>query len=1350
MHAPVDSNIETPRTRTLNLPPTRASFPLLPDYEILEELGRGGMGVVYKARHRPLNRLVAIKMILAGNSANEEQRSRFMIEAEAVAHLQHANIVQLYEISEYEGRAFFALEYVPGVSLARYLMVKPLTPDEAVAILEPIVWAIHHAHERGILHRDLKPANILIAEPEPGASGTFRSASKMGFCDLKNALPKVADFGLAKQLFAVQDLTVSGMAIGTPNYMAPENALGNAKQMGLRSDIFSLGAILYEMLTGKPPFMGETPVQTMMKVVHEDPEPITRLQPNVPRDLTTICYRCLEKDPTRRYPNAKALAEDLQRFRAGKAIQARPIGQLEHIWKWAKRRPAPAALIALFILIGTLGVPGFATLWLQADDAREDEVKARVKADHLSQQERDAREQAEWKVYYSRIALARNEHQQNRVGDSNNQLQLCDPAKRGWEWDLLFARNHADLMTINDAFPAHVFDLAFSPDGSMLMAAGGDPFPAQQPGGTRVWAFPGGEELAQSPSLSPMHRSVGWMPDGRTAFFAANTGEIHRWDVKNKRISLFQRLEKKGNTHLAVSPDGTRLITMIRESDYFQIFDTSTGAETFRSSAELRGAECPTFSRDGQYFAFDTDDEHVRIHRADTGQLWKKIFNAGTRPRFHPSGKSLITVRGIAVIWDIETGKPKRNLGGEEGSVKAATFSPDGQHVATAGADGTVRLWSMDSGMVVTTFRGHRGRVNNVCFHPSGRYLASGGEQSADVKIWDLSRAPEHFSLLALGLGGEPQAICFDPSGERMLIASKGGSFCIKEVTTGQIQKHFAVEMSNVWMTPATQAEFSSDATKLATIGHRETGACLYDAATGEKLRTLSGDSVAKLFQVHWSGDGKRLVGNCREPVDLRKPDHNPRPKRMIFVWDAETGQSITTLTTQYLATRRLHGGAALNADGTLLAYDETFLDPASEKPEVGSQSIRIRHLASGEVIREIPLDAGDIVSTIQFSPDGNTLAVSFRNNEIRLWNLRTGDKRFDQPFNGPGTILAFRPDGRQLAGADRDQVKVWDLHAGVEALDLRSGRPRISDRGFNPQLAWGFDGRRLAVSNDSNDVSVWIAQEQHTPKGKADLYRSAEARGNTWHLRQAEKSLLYSNQFALEFHLHRLDARKIQDELELKLLRNITLDRGDLSQSLEIWKRLTQRELRDDFEHAARFGILALRQGDVDSYRATAKKLWKAYDGMNAAEKTFAGLLLVISPESGPQGEDWTRLTTHPIETWWPRAYWNQLIEGLAYYRAGRYLEAAESLEKATAKHQGFVNGAWRDLVLAMTYHHLDRNAEALESWKRGQSAMDANRADKTANALRKQPGKWEWWEWAVVEMVEREAAEVFGSGRP
>ncbi len=906
----------------------------------------------------------------------------------------------------------------------------------------------------------------------------------------------------------------------------------------------------------------------------------------------------------------------------------------------------------------------------------------------------------------------------------------------------MLARNHADLMTVPDAFPSHVYDLAFSPDGSMLMACGGDPFSSKSPGLTRLWSFPRGEELGQTPSFHPIHRAISWMPDGRSAFFASNQGQIYRWDLKQNRVTPFRKIDG-GQTFIALSPDGTRLLSMAYERDEFQMWDTSTGAEIF-SSRTRRGRSIRPSARMGSISRLDTDNDSVCIYHAQTGELWKKILNAGIRPRFHPSGKYLISVRGIANIWNLETGQLKRNLGGVEGSVKSADFSPDGQNVATAGADGTVRLWNIDSGMVVTTFRGHRGRVNSVCFHPSGRFLASGGEQPADVKVWDISRKPEFYTIPASGLGGEPQAIAFDRSGDRMFIAAKSGNLFIKSVASGQVQKHFSIDMLGKWMTPATVAEFSPDATLLAAISGTENSIRLYDTSTGNELRKLQSAPLSKLFQVHWSADGRRLVGISREVPDPKTNNPKQRPTRTIFVWDVDGTEALASYTTDYLVARRLHGSAALNGDGTLLAYDESFVDEGIEKPEVSSQSIRIREPVSGQVVREIPLAAGDTVSMIRFSPDGQTLAVSFRDNSIRLWNLRTGEPLFNQPISGPGTVLSFRPDGSQLAGVDREQVKVWDLQAGVEALDLRGGQPRISDRGFNPQLAWGHDGRRLAISNDLDDVSVWIAQEQHTPEGKAQLFATALARANAWHVRGAEASLRYSNSFALNFHLNQLAGKEIQDELELTVLRDIYIQLGDLAKAQGIWRKLSEMECRIDPEIGSRFCILSLSTRDISAYQTMAKKVREDFGRLPPSGKTFVGLALVLSPENALSVDELNQMTALK-DTWPQRVYWNQLIGGLAYYRSGRYQDAATFLEKAAAKHPKIQNEALQDLVLAMTYQRLQRRAEAIQCWERGQKVLAEVRGSFRPNTVRRTPSQWEWWEWAAVQLLEREAAELF-----
>jgi serine/threonine protein kinase/tetratricopeptide (TPR) repeat protein len=316
----------------------------VPGYELLDELGRGGMGVVYKARQTKLQRLVALKMIRSGAQADESEVARFRAEAEAVARLQHPNIVQIYEVGEYEGQPYLSLEFVAGGTLARRLAKAPQNARTAAAVLETLARAMHVAHQSDIIHRDLKPANVLLAgEPE---------------LPLADCTPKITDFGLAKRLDKELGHSVTGQVMGTPSYMAPEQAQGKVRAIGPAADVYALGAMLYEMLTARPPFQAETVIDALLQVINHEPVPPRRLAPKVPRDLETICLKCLEKSPARRYDSALALADDLHRFLAGEPIRARPTGVWERGRKWARRRPVSAALVAVSALALVSSVSG--------------------------------------------------------------------------------------------------------------------------------------------------------------------------------------------------------------------------------------------------------------------------------------------------------------------------------------------------------------------------------------------------------------------------------------------------------------------------------------------------------------------------------------------------------------------------------------------------------------------------------------------------------------------------------------------------------------------------------------------------------------------------------------------------------------------------------------------------------------------------------------------------------------------------------------------------------------------------------------------------------------------------------
>ncbi|HJZ58351.1 MAG TPA: serine/threonine-protein kinase, partial [Gemmataceae bacterium] len=343
---------------------TPGHFPVIPGYEILAELGRGGMGVVYKARQTGLNRTVALKMILGGPFADPEVRARFQAEAQAVARLQHPNIVQIFAVGTEESSLgsgftapYFAQEFMDGGSLEGLLAGVPHPPKEAAWLVATLARAVQHAHEAGIVHRDLKPANVLLRRTG-GPPDRFP-------IPLSLFEPKVADFGLAKQLDCSGDArTVSGV-VGTPAFMAPEQATGGAR-VGPGVDVHALGLILYQLLTGLQPFAGATPVETLDRVLRIDPVPPASLQPGVSRDLETVCMKCLHKQPHRRYTTALELAEDLERYLEGRPVLARPVGLPERAWRWAARRPTIAALIAAVALTATGGVAGVTAAWLHA------------------------------------------------------------------------------------------------------------------------------------------------------------------------------------------------------------------------------------------------------------------------------------------------------------------------------------------------------------------------------------------------------------------------------------------------------------------------------------------------------------------------------------------------------------------------------------------------------------------------------------------------------------------------------------------------------------------------------------------------------------------------------------------------------------------------------------------------------------------------------------------------------------------------------------------------------------------------------------------------------------------------
>jgi hypothetical protein len=607
-----------------------------PGYEILKELGRGGMGVVYQARQQALNRVVALKMILAGGHAGEQALVRFQAEAEAIAALQHPHIVPLFEFGRHHGLPYFTLEFVAGGSLDKKLSGTPLPPLQAARLVEQLARGMHYAHTKGIVHRDLKPQNVLLAE-----DGT----------------PKITDFGLAKKVDVGSGLTATGAVLGTPSYMAPEQAGGDGKRVGLAADVYALGAILYECLTDRPPFRAATTLDTLLQVLSVEPVAVRRLQPQVPRDLETICHKCLQKEPHKRYASAADLADDLHRFLAGEPVRARPASALERARKWARRRPALAAAIALSVLLTALGVAGIAWQWRQAEEARRE---AAGRAEEVAR----ANEGLEANLYLHRVALAHSEWRSNNVGRAEELLDECPTGRRRWEWYYLKRLCHTELLTLR-ANAGACWSVAFSPDGRYVA------------GGSRVvtiWDAGTGREVRRLPGTPGGVNTLAYSPDSR--HLVTNPDDsigLKVWDLGTGQEAVTVG-PGQSFASFAFSPDGRHLATAENEKTgahgLVRVWEAATGKQvrTLRAPGPGAGAAASdvAYSADGKRLAAACRDGAVRVWGAADGRLELTIEADVASVQFAPDGKSLVGA-GIQVkVWDVSMSTEGRQAGGRE------------------------------------------------------------------------------------------------------------------------------------------------------------------------------------------------------------------------------------------------------------------------------------------------------------------------------------------------------------------------------------------------------------------------------------------------------------------------------------------------------------------------------------------------------------------------------------------------------------------------------------------------------------------------------------------------------------
>jgi WD40 repeat protein/serine/threonine protein kinase len=1163
-----------PRPICLSRTPGRTGAPDVPGYEIIRELGRGGMGVVYQARQIALNRMVALKMILTGAHAGTKHLARFRQEAEAIASLHHPHIVQIYDIGEADGIPYCALEYVADGSLGQQLHGDPQPIEPTVALIETLARTMHFAHQHGIVHRDLKPANILLqreseirnlkSEINPKSQYSEPNAIGLGAADfalvadfdfrISDFTPKVTDFGLAKRLderTAIGGGTLSGEIVGTPSYMAPEQAAGKTCRIGPATDIYALGAILYEMLTGRPPFKGATPVDTVVQVLHEEPVRPSSLRPSLPRDLETICLKCLRKEPGRRYGSAEALAEDLRRFQTGKPIRARRVSAPERAWKWARRRPLIAALVCGMVLSVVLGFAGVTWQWQEASQARDiaraeerDKEQQRLQAEAARAEAVIERQRAQVALYFSRTVQSQLQFRVNNLPGAVASLNKCVPTdgqddRRGWEWYYLFGLFHADLLTLSIDPPAVGGSAAFDPSGKTIACAfGGFPHNDRTHSGeVRIWDAATGALRRRITVPGTVHR-LAFRPDGARIALAATDGTVRLWDTATGAELLRVTVSGERIQAIAFSPNGQR-IALAGWDGTVTVCETANGAVVCTFRGHTARVDSVAFHPNGKQIASGDAAHSIQLWDADTGTLERKLVGhkyAVYGLAFSPDGKVLASgsSNGNLRIWDLESGRAIQSLTPNAGTVLGTSFSPDGRYIAYCGGDGTVRVWDVESGVQQQILRGHTAPVESVQFSPDGQRVVSCSPQEGTVRVWDVTRHPERATFARVRgrddevikvrdlteradaaaparTGPDLEALAFHSDGRHLVSVAISGNLQIWDATTGVLEQQRTVALSDELVTPAVLAAFAPGGATLAGRARNDRRVVkAWSTATGAETAAFCGHTMP-VFAVRYSADGRYLV-TAACAIDRAELPHE------IKVWDAASGGCLAT---------RTGTGLLLNA---VFSPDGRWLALAGQ-----DGAVRLMDWSGPGNGRRLLGHAG-AVAALTFSGDGKWLAsAGVSDRQLRLWALDSLDPHRADPvpsfaITAPLLVcdLAFNRDNTRLAGISRDVVKLWDVNTRHEVMTLRGAPQRHWDPAFNPRVLFSPDGKRLAGTNWDETISMWDAtitggDEAAIARHQAARRAAADARALFWHLEEAEGCRDHHNRAAARFHLERL-----------------------------------------------------------------------------------------------------------------------------------------------------------------------------------------------------------------------------------
>jgi len=1118
-------NFEIAADRDVPIGPTREfSAAIVPGYEIFEELGRGGMGVVYRAVQSKLNRPVALKMILAGSHAGPVERERFRREAQAVAALQHPNIVQIFEIGESSGHQYLALELVEGGSLAQHLVGNPWGARDAAELVEMLSRAVQYAHTQGVVHRDLKPGNILLAKTK-SVPTAFHSA--------RNSIPKVTDFGLAKRIdetVAPDGATKTGAVMGTPSYIAPEQASGKTREVGPSADVYALGAILYELLTGRPPFRGETPLDTVLQVINEDPVSPKSLQSNVPWDLQTICLKCLMKSPAKRYASAQALADDLRRYLNGEPIHARPLSSWGRGVKWAKRHPALAVFgfSAVAATVAVLAVLSVAYARVRdavtekeneataAHKAREDEVRQRKLAQNLAAENEKARlaavEQANqlkresernrrgaYALQIAQIA-AIAEREPKRAQTLLEDPVRCPPDLRDFAWEYLHRLCYREDRVYRDHAKGDELECVAVSHGAAFIATAG------ANGDIRIWDPRSLRTYASLTGHKGRIMGLAFSPDGGLLASAGSDGSVRLWEFPEDMLDLARRT----------------MGTLSFLNDFVRPFQLR--AVAVMPSAKGVQATCITFSPDGRNLAAGFSDGALNYWTIDAARpnmldmaalggasavgLWKlretrhparssngiggerspvrciAISESGRLLAIGHENRSVrIRVASRGLVLGDENVFTTRSLDGHAGPVESLAFSPDERWLFTVnnGASPTIRQFDTQTWREERRLTGHTDFIESLAISADGTRLASGSADKT-VRLWDLEEGREVATLT--GHDQVVHGIAF--LGDRRSVISIGGD-----------------GLARIWNTasrPFDGGDVVPRDLQLAALSHDAFATTFATQDSAGRVGIRMADIVGGRFEQRPGSLGFWFIPVKTPPgADVRSVAVAPDGRsvfagsdRSILLWRLiqlrgkgrdPTAVSLPIMTPVSVPVPKPIRAMLANPDGTRLAtLDDdgiriwkTFEFPFA--PE-----------AKRPVDVPEPIVKETAVAAMAFHPNGEHLAIALETG-VRIVNLEgVAVAELPQLHAAPVTSLAFDAAGTQLATASADGIiKVWRAGADfalVHQTEMAAHTGAVTTVAFTP------GGRTLASGGVDRNIVLWdpvTGQERLTLNGHAD-----------------------------------------------------------------------------------------------------------------------------------------------------------------------------------------------------------------------------------------------------------------------